>query len=250
MALDKVSDEEAVSTLRNLLDAAQEEEIPEARRTINAISSKRRAELLSAEPELGHKFVDLMRRVWPAAGERTRYEISLSAEALMYILSNEQAERFGLPAVLMLLAGCGTDQAKGSIYTIMFRSSGRPDPDLRRMACRIMIPMEADEVFLCKAAAGLHRCRTEPWLLELAPILNEKLGPDLFERAVIEGLVYKPDRQESEVLKVLTIIEPKLRSENGQRFLDEVKKGKSARDVLSSMMQSGEWQKARRRQNT
>lgn len=144
------------------------------------------------------------------AGELLRYQISLATEAVMDVLTNEQAERFGLPAVVVFIAGCGADLHKGSIYTIMLRSHGRPDQNLLRTACRILIPMEEDEGFLCKAAGALHQCRTSHWLLEIAPILKEKLGPDLYERVLIQGFIFASDNKELELLEVLPLIEPEL----------------------------------------
>jgi hypothetical protein len=247
VAIEKAKVEEAVNAFMSLLEASQPAQINEIRCALTDIPAERCAKLFAFEPQLGHTFVGLLRQAWPNAGERLRYEISLAAEVLMDVLTNEQAERFGLPAVLMLLAGCGADNAKGSIYTIIFNSGGRPDKNLLRTACRILIPMEDDEDFLCKAAIGLRHCRTEPWLLELAPILKEKLGSALFERAVIQGLVMKSDTPKSEVLEVLAIIEPALQSEGGLHFAQEVKKGLPPLEVMHAMYESGEWQKATRR---
>ena len=107
MALENPKVEEHVAAFIRLVKTAQPTQVDEIHSALTRIPSERCAKLFALEPQLGSKFVELLRQAWPKAGERLRYQISLATEAVMDVLTNEQAERFGLPAVLVFIAGCG-----------------------------------------------------------------------------------------------------------------------------------------------
>jgi hypothetical protein len=237
--------DDAIATLRNCLNAPDDVNVVDLRNVFcHSIERSRRDALLLTEPELGAQVCDVLRRRWFTADESMRYQISVSAEALMDSLTYEQAERSGLPGVLILLAAFGSPKDRASVYLATFDSSvlGRPDTVLRRTASRIMLPMERDQGLLGIAAGGLRRSRWDPWMLEMTPILEGKLGYELFERVLIEGIVFKWDTQDLDPLQLFRIVVPKPKSHASRRFIDNVEKGANARDVIYSLMEAGKWQ--------
>jgi hypothetical protein len=192
-------------------------------------------------PELAGAVCGLFRTRWlRTKNDEERDEIAHFAESFMHRFNYPQAQTNGLVALVALIAALGSKDHKVPLYIATFRSEST-DEELRVAVARILLPLELNRDLVLWALDAFRRFDRGRWILEFVPIFMARLGPEFFERAVIEHLVLFGESEGKATLLHFKEIAGAGTSSIVQEFIERLRDGGNAVDTLSDFMKRPAW---------
>jgi hypothetical protein len=187
-------------------------------------------------PEDAAGIVRALQRRWTltAQEDKETYHIGMLVELMLdYFETVEEADAAGLISLVMLIAAFGTTREKGPLYTWTFTDSQRKKSAFRKAIARILAPCETEESLIVIAFKGLRQLDDRPWMRELLPIFERRLGTNLFERIAIETMYFVGDWRGG----LLESILPQPRSSFGRFVVEKLREGLNRWDVWAEALE-------------